>query len=60
MSGWAIFILVTATRKEAVETSKTIEAVETARVNEYNENGKDDKYLRNLVQILCIWYPIIF
>ena len=46
-------------KKEAVETTEIMEAVETAGAG---KNGKksEGEYLKNLVQVPCIWYYIIF
>ena len=53
MTASVIYILVTKTKKKAVDTAKTIRA---------DKNGKKSKseYLENLIQFLCIWYPITF
>lgn len=42
---------VTRTRKKVVETTKI-----------FSKNGEEskDKYLENLAQVPCIWYPITF
>lgn len=42
---------VTVTKKEAIETTKTVGT---------DENSKGGKYLENFVQVLYIWYPTTF
>lgn len=60
----AIFIPVTRTRKEMVETAntgETIKAIETAGASKNGKENKDSKNSRsNLTQVLCIQYLFIF
>ena len=51
----AIFTLMTGTREKAVETTK---AVKTTEVSKDGEESKGE--YPNLIQVLCIRYPIIF
>ena len=51
---------VIATRKEVVEITKTAETVETTRTEENGEENKGGRYPENLIQVLCIQYPITF
>ena len=44
-------ILVTGIREEVVEI---------AGAGKNSKKGKSDEYLKNLTQVLYIWYPIIF
>lgn len=54
MSVLVTFIPVIATKKKAVEI------VETTRAGEDGKDSESGEYLENLIQILCILYPIIF
>ena len=58
----AISTPVTETKKKTVGTAKVVEtakAVETAKTGKNGGESKDE-YLENLVQVLCIRYPINF
>lgn len=51
-------------RKKATRNAGTGENVENGEKSENDENGKNRKKCENLriniVQVTCIWYPIIF
>ena len=52
---------VTITREKTIETTVTVEIIENTDADKTGKNGKSGEYSgTNLVQVLCIWYPITF
>lgn len=45
---------------EIAEIAKTVKVVETARAGKDGKKIEDGKYLKSLVQIPCMQYPITF